>query len=230
MDLIWFLKQRTEFIRGHYDTAVAPFVEIIRNIEEGIEPYEPVDIESGDPEYEIEWGQANTSIEMLGASCVSMLSESLKLYFSTCDRHLGLNCGEVHKQIFRSQGFLHGYKACLGAGLSIDWATCPADLAIIEQVVLARNDAAHPSELTDLRLQHADNTRNRHRYPFFMSEDERALVDSGAFDEFAGSNLALVVTRDQLFRAIEQVEMLGDWLELRVQSALWPHGDAAQEL
>jgi len=32
MDVLYFLKERTKFIRQHYDTAAAPFREIIRKI------------------------------------------------------------------------------------------------------------------------------------------------------------------------------------------------------
>lgn len=33
MDVLWFMKQRTAFIRRYYKTAVAPFLEVIRKIE-----------------------------------------------------------------------------------------------------------------------------------------------------------------------------------------------------
>lgn len=46
-----FLKDRTGFIRRHYETAAAPFYEIMRRIEAGEEPYEPPYSEDGEPPF-----------------------------------------------------------------------------------------------------------------------------------------------------------------------------------
>ncbi len=48
--------------------------------------------EDGEPPFLDEWIRAKTSIEITGATCVSMLSEALKLYFKTWERELGLEC------------------------------------------------------------------------------------------------------------------------------------------
>jgi hypothetical protein len=41
MDVLWFLRERTHFIRRHYRTASLPFRERIRKIDAGEEPFEP---------------------------------------------------------------------------------------------------------------------------------------------------------------------------------------------
>ncbi len=92
MEVNEFLKLRTAFIRGYYELSVEPFQEIIRKIEGGEDPYEPPYSEDGEPPFLDEWIRAKTSIEITGATCVSMLSEALKLYFKTWERELGLEC------------------------------------------------------------------------------------------------------------------------------------------
>jgi hypothetical protein len=96
--------------------------------------------------------------------------------------------------------------------VGIDWASCPADLIIIGQVVLARNRDQHPESITMLRVAHAEEDRRRHPQPFFMSEREAELFEDGN-----GPNLfmspSLHVSREKLIAAIEQVECLCQWLE-----------------
>ena len=50
MDVLYFLKRRTGFIRYFYDTGGEPFLETIRKIEAGESPFgEPHDSEDGEP-------------------------------------------------------------------------------------------------------------------------------------------------------------------------------------
>ena len=85
MNILYFLKERTNFIQQYYDVASEPFAEIIRKIEAGDEPYsteivdtfedpegfhfgnEPPELE---PPFMEEWSRAYTSLEVLGLSCV----------------------------------------------------------------------------------------------------------------------------------------------------------------
>ena len=216
MDVLWFLKQRTTFIRRHYKTAGAPFREIIRKIDAEEEPYEPPHSEDEEPAFLQEWSEANTSLEILGATCVSMLSEAMKLYFLTWERELGVECQKGLPDEFsrkKGKGFVNGYKACFGHILKTDWKDCPADFALIEQIALARNDAQHHKEITDLRLRHVGNLREKHPLPFFLSEHERQLIEAEDYREYPWVSLSLVVTQEALFEAIRQVELLGEWME-----------------
>ena len=82
MDVLYFLKERTGFIRRHHETAAAPFRATIRNIEEGKVPFDdPPYSEDGEPAFLAEWIDAATGLDMLGRACISMLSASLQLYF-----------------------------------------------------------------------------------------------------------------------------------------------------
>lgn len=147
-----------------------------------------------------------------------MLSASLQLYFRTWERSLGLNCGKTFKAEFSDGGIVGGYRACLAWCAGIDWSQCPADLEIIEQVVLARNRDQHPESITSVRVTHTEKDRQRFPRPFFMSEREAVLFEEG--DEPTLFMLPSVhVSSDKLMTAIEQVERLCEWLEEKMLDA-----------
>ena len=147
-----------------------------------------------------------------------MLSASLQLYFRTWERNLDLDCGKVFKADFKNEGIVGGYRACLASYAGIDWSQCPADLEIIEQVVLARNRDQHPQSITSVRVTHAEKDRQRFPRPFFMNEREAVLFEEG--DEPMLFMLPAVhVSSDKLMTAIEQVERLCEWLEEKMLDA-----------
>ena len=150
-----------------------------------------------------------------------MLSESLKLYFATWEHELRIKCQPHLKKEFK-QGFLSGYKACFGRVLDVDWSKCPVDFDILEQVVLARNRGQHSENITDMSVNHSDNDRKRYPVPFFVSEHEKEMLETDELRIELWMYPSLKVTRETLFTAIEQVEMLGNWLEERMFDTLYP--------
>lgn len=212
MDVLFFLRERTRLIRQYYVTAANPFNEIIRKIEAGEEPFVPPYSEDGEPPFLSEWIDADELREVTGRCCLSMLSASLHLYFKTWERNLGLSCSKIFKAEFSDGGIVGGYRACLASCAGIDWSQCPADLEIIEQVVLARNRDQHPESITSVRVAHAGKDRQRFPRPFFMNEREAVLFEDG--DEPTLFMLPSVhVSSAKLMTAIEQVERLCEWLE-----------------
>lgn len=213
MEVLLFLKERTRFIRQHYEVASAPFFEIKRKIEAKEEPYEPPYSEDPEPPFLEEWFEADTSLELLGTMCISVLSESLKLYFQTWEQELGIKCRPSLKDIFGNQGFVHGYKLCFGQVLKTDWIDCPANFAIIEQIVLARNSAQHPGAISDMGTCHSDKAQEKYPKPFFVSEYEKRIIEAENVTGGFWINPVLYVTREALLDAVQQVEMLGEWME-----------------
>lgn len=67
MEVLHFLKERTQFIRYFYDEACQPFCEIKRKIEAGEEPFKPPYSEDGEPPFLEEWLRADTALEVLAA-------------------------------------------------------------------------------------------------------------------------------------------------------------------
>ena len=60
-------------------------------------------------------------------------------------RLIQADCPDLIGAQFKEEGFLNGYLACFGAGR--DLGVCPANLAIIEQIVLARNRVQHGTDI-----------------------------------------------------------------------------------
>lgn len=229
MDVLYFLKERTKFIRGFYESGCAPFRETIRKIEAGEHPFEPPYSEDSEPPFMDEWWDASTALEILGRTCLSMLSESLKLYFKTWESKLWRErpCEKCFKKSF-GNGFLEGYRACFGEALKLNWDKCPADFSILEQVTLARNRAQHPESIITLTLTHDARTRNKYPQPFFMHENEKTFAtaensDSPWFDP------TLHISRENLFAAIDQVEILAEWLEERMLGVKYPGSKAMSD-
>jgi hypothetical protein len=136
MDVTYFLKKRTDFIRFYYEASVKPFETLKHQIDEKLPPFDdPPYSEDSEPPFLDEWMDADTAITVLGHSCLSMLSDSLKLYFQSLqNRVIGFDFENKNKAF--KQGFPQAYKAVLGHILDTDWKDCPADFDLIEQVVL----------------------------------------------------------------------------------------------
>lgn len=221
MDVLYFLKERTRIIRQYYDLAVAPFIEIIRKIEAHDDPYIPPYSEDGEPPYLEQWIEAGEMREITGRTCVSMLSASLQLYFMAWEREGNLTGREEFKSIFKKKGFVAGYRAWIAARRGIDWSKCPADLDIIEQVVLARNRDQHPDHIATVHVQHEKNEWKRFPMPFFISEREADLFQDE--DHRSYMTPSLHISRDLLMKAIDQVECLCEWLEEELLDACYPN-------
>lgn len=208
MDVLFFLKRRTDFIRRFYQTAGQSYRETIRKIEAGEAPFDnPPYSEDGEPPYMEEWQEADTSVQMIGRACLSMLSASLHLYFKTWESELGIEWQPGERKKAFKNGFLHGYRTYFGEVLKIDWDECPANLDILEQVTLARNRDQHPDHITMLYVTHAPADRTKFRQLFFVGDfEKRMLADA----ELADDPLivpAVHVSRETLFAATEQVDV-----------------------
>lgn len=217
MDVLFFLKERTKFIRYFYDTAGQPFRESIRKIEAGEDPFDnPAYSEDGEPPYLEEWMEAHEALEVLGRNCISMLSPSLQLYFRTWESELRIRWNEKERKLAFKGGFLRGYQACFGKAVGLTWEECPADLELIEQITLARNRDQHPGDITSMRVDHAQKELEKYPHPFFVSEIERKM---NADPDVEGGFLvapSVHVSPEALFTAVEEVEKLAEWFEERM--------------
>jgi hypothetical protein len=224
VDILAFLKDRTTFIREFYKIASSPFRETMRKIEAGEPPFEPhLANYEDEPPFTTEWIEANTSLEVLGRVCVSMLSAGLKLYFNTWCSHLHIETQQSEQALFKN-GFLDGHKRLLGGRLGIEWSECPADFAVIEQVILARIRDQHPDSITRQSVSHRREDLAKFAHLFFMSETDQKIF---ADPELAGNrffSFSVHVTAEKLLSAIREVEALAEWLEPRLIEHRWPRG------
>jgi hypothetical protein len=216
MDATYFLKNRTQFIRTFYARGVEPFVAVKLAIEEDRPPFhDPPYSEDPEPAYLKEWLEADTAIKLLGLSCVSLLSDTLKLYFQALQhRVIGFDFKDG-KKLFK-RGFVAAYRDVLGTILQTDWSDCPADLAVIDQIVLARNDGQHPTSLGSFDVSHDPSVLEKHPRPFFISEDERRIWEESGEPRPSPLAPSVEVTADSLFAAIGHVEKLAEWIDGRL--------------
>lgn len=227
MDVLWFLTERTRFIRSFYDGAASSFVETKRKIEAHEEPFVPPYTEDDEPPFFAEWEDAQTSIEVLGQTCLSMLSDAMKLYFGRWADDLGINCVEIAgKNTFKDEGFFRGYRKSFEKVLGIDWTDSGANLKMLEEVIHARNSAQHPDSITTMNVRH----KGAHAVPvrdlFFIADWGRAAMAEK--DEPSDSLFLtllygpLEVSREALFAALDEFEKLASWLEPFMIEARYP--------
>jgi hypothetical protein len=213
MDIKYFLLQRTAFIRHYFDEGSSPFLETIRKIEAEEAPYQPPEFDpetmSEEPPFLEEWLRAKTGLEVVGQTSVSMLSESLKVFFATHEMNAGLDCKSSCGANIFARGFIHGYKACF-AKHGVNWSNCPVNFEVLEQVVLARNASQHVNHITDTRVNHSPSTLRKYPSPLFISDYEKEFMKSRVGSWMMDP--AIHVTRADLYLAIDEVEKLAAWL------------------
>jgi hypothetical protein len=213
VDIDYFLKNRTKFIRYFYEHATLSFTGIIKAIENKKEPYIPPYSEDAEPPFLEEWLEANMGIETVGHTALSMLSSSLQLFLKEWVNRLERQHGIELKVNFKKNGWFNGYRTILEQ-IEIPMNVCPADLEIIEQVALARNRVQHPEEITMLNILHSDVDLKKYPRPYFAQEHE---IKSAEIDEDGSVswwlNPSVATTKEKVYQAINQVECLCTWLE-----------------
>jgi len=218
MDVTYFLKIRTDFIKFYYSEAVKSFLIIQKSIDEKKSPFNnPSYDESGEPPFLEEWMDSELGKDMVGFHCVSLLSESIKVYFDTLWKRV-LAFKPIDKKLFVKEGFLSVYKCALGNELNIDWLQAGIDFNIIEQVVLARNNVSHGQKLNDMWPDHDKKTLKKYKNPFFTTEFELGLhketKDFGNFSMIPNVH----VSEDQLLKAIDEIEKVASVIDRKI----WP--------
>jgi hypothetical protein len=213
MDIEYYLKSRTAFIRYFYENAVRPFSEIRTAIENEEEPFIPPYSEDAEPAFLEEWMEADTSIETIGHACISMLSSSLYLFMDAWVSRWKREYEMSFDVNFKKKGWFNGYKEIFHE-LELPLTNCGADLDVIEQTILARNRVQHPEELTMLRVAHSEKDLERFPNPFFAKEAELKMVniaDDGNIIWWLKPSVT--TTKEKVFEAVKQVETLCSWLE-----------------
>lgn len=213
MDILFFFKKRTDFIRRFYEDTSLVFTDRMSAIEDGKPPYDGPDdplYESSEPPYMAEWAAAKDSLEVLGLTCVSMLSASLEAYFLVWEAKLRIvwDKGERNK-LFQQKG-MTGYVNELERLLGLPHGNCPAELKLLEQVTLARNAAQHPDQITQLIPEHRKSDLEKHPRPFFMNESESTFLE----DDLAQVSFLVPrvrISREQLLHVVDEAERLATW-------------------
>lgn len=213
MDATHFLKERTGFIRFYYDASATGFADVKHRIENELPPFDaPPFSEDPEPAFLEEWLNADSALDILGLTCVSLLSDSLKLYFDTLRKRV-IGFSFADKKTAFQNGFPAAYRDALGEILDSDWSDCPVDWAVIEQIVLARNRGQHGECLTSMRATFDTKMLEKHPHPIFANLDEMSYLttEEGSLASFLMPSIR--ITREALFAAIDEVERLAGWIE-----------------
>lgn len=222
MDVSFFLRERLQFIRQFYFNSVGSFQTTKQKIENEEEPFVPPYNEDGDPPFELEWQEAEDSLQVLGITCVSMLSNSLKLYFTTVDQLYRFQPLPAFRAEFK-KGFIRGYAAFYKAELAIDYEKAPCDLARLEEIVLVRNAFEHPEAIHSHRLSHPSAGKDS-TSKFFCREEEMKAWDQMEDKETAWLSLppAVHVDAARLTEALDLADQFCTWLEEQLTTWRYP--------
>ncbi|RLA51131.1 MAG: hypothetical protein DRR42_11175 [Gammaproteobacteria bacterium] len=211
MDLEHFLKERLKYSQYFFTHASRPFEDIISAIEAEKPPYVPVYDESGEPQYVQEWVDASTGLESVGITALSMLASSLKLFLNDWVCRIEPR-DKPYKRTSGNRGWFHAYKIILkDVGLNLQ--ECPADLELIEQVILARNRGQHAESLINLRTTHSENDLKKYPSPYFVSETDKRIIDFDDGDQSWWLTPHIFVDQEKLVQVTSEVEKMCVWLE-----------------
>lgn len=228
MDLLYFLRRRTQFIRSFYAEASAPFVARRAAIDAGEAPYAPAYNYDGEPRFMAEWTEADESVDVLGQACISMLSSALKLYLDERaeELHRELGYPAPDKAVFK-RGWINGYRQYFREALRTNWEDSGVDLDVLEEVVLTRNRAQHPENIDSLTIRQSQHDFSQFPKSFFADETELQIYSRDDIPEEQWlMPWRMNVTGDKLSRAIEEVERLCTWLERRPS---WPRSNSGSD-
>jgi hypothetical protein len=208
MDLLYFLKERLDFILKLYDSAVSPFEGTIRKIREGEPPY----VDTRDPEYADgpafleEYQEADDSVMVIGHWCLCMVQASLQAYLRECIGPLGSlwwNPEALQAELSRKQGKTwFGRYRLLFLDLGIDWEEGPVLLSDLEQLNLTRDDLTHNIDMMSFNVERVQN--HAKRFP-------RGLFTDELWQEFSVDRIK--VDREKLALAIRLVSAFCAWLD-----------------
>lgn len=217
MDHSWFFKERIAYIRYFYSTGVKSFRTDKHNIENKLPPYgEPPYSEDGEPAFLSEWMDADTSEDVLGRACVSMLSDALKIYLNSV-REQDFRFAFANKKALK-KGFLRPHIVAFCSWLKVPIDDCPVSIDVLEQIVLARNQMQHGSILTTLDIDHQQDTLDRFSDPLFTDPKDQNR-DENLGRRFYATKLS--VTEGALWVSLDECDKLAEWIGPEIWGPSW---------
>jgi hypothetical protein len=172
--------------------------------------------------------EADESLHVLAYACISMLAAALHLYFKTWESQFRIPAGDLFKDEFKN-GWLAGYKAYFTHYAHINFGDCPANLELLEEVVLTRNRVQHPEPTFNFKTHYSVKDLKKLSHPFFLDEtNERLLAEVDEGEKWWLLPPTLHVTGEKLIGAIEEIEKFCEWLEEKIQLAFYGKPDGAE--
>jgi hypothetical protein len=176
MDLLYFLMKRLEFVQKLYDSAVEPFNEIKRKIEDHEEPYidrrNPEDYD-GEPAFLAAWQDADDSAMVIGHWCLCMVQASFQTFLRDCIRPIGAlwwNPEAMLEELAKKKGSWFERYRLLFLDIGIDWANGPVPSTDLEQLNLTRNDLMHNIDMLSANVQRVEDHAKKFPSGLFLDE------------------------------------------------------------
>ena len=226
MSIAGFIDERLDAIRFFYTTAAAPFVENIRRIDAGEEPFDvpPPEFnpEDGEPPFLAEWQRNSDGLTVLGHAGIAMLQVTLQLYLrryrEEIDHIHGKQQWSPRKSFLRGENWFSRERACFQTVLGIDWDEHgPEHIAVLEQIALARDDIFHHSDIWGVQVYQSPQHFERYKESYFA--DERYLPHFRATGEvFPGRTWAIDVTPQRMNDAVDRVESFCEFMDSKWMS------------
>ena len=196
--LLQALGKRLQFARFFHKEGTKPFLEIMRQIEKGEEPYvDTRDPESTDdePAFYSEWEDADVARDLAGMACLSVIQGALQSYIS---EYLNDFFGKVDKD---GRDFFARNQKVFKDAFGIEWQDSSADLALIREMILVRNDSQHNTSILRSIFTASRKTERQFPKPRFRHKGWIHLVA-----------IRLVVYEENIEQAIAAVEGLSGYL------------------
>jgi hypothetical protein len=203
VDLIHFLQEKLRVANYLYESAAPLFEEIHRKIGEHEPPYlftgAPEDY-CGD-EFYTEWSDAENALNALGASCLAIVQQAAHAYLTAWVLEVGGK--DLLDARLPGNGWFGKYRYILEKA-QIDLQPCAADIATIEQGILARNDFMHNDDLLDEMTMQSE--QHKRKYPKTIFADARCSPELTDW-------IPLRVTRESLRAAADAVGRLCEYVD-----------------
>jgi hypothetical protein len=205
MDLYFFLEEHLKFVEYYHASTTAVFRETKRKIEAGEPPY----TDTRNPEYADEpafleeWTRADIAVTISGASCLDLVQSTFHAFLDQYMHEIGQKrlIPRLHEMGHKS--WYGNYKAFFLEHLQIDWATSGADLDLLEQVNLTRNDFSHNVKLLSLYTFQTHFHSKKYPDSVFVDQDWKRVMN----------NERLIVRADTLELAIGTLRTLCKYLD-----------------
>lgn len=155
MDLAYFLNQRLKFVEYFHASTTVSFEGIKSKIEAGEPPYvdsRDPDNHDDEPAFLEEWEKADAAMTITGAACLDLLQSTFHAFLDEYMNQIGNKHAIPQLKKLGEKSWFGNYEVFFRDHLKINWADSGADLGLLEQVILTRNDFAHNVELCSLNV------------------------------------------------------------------------------
>lgn len=216
MDLLHFVNERLKFVHYYHESTVSVFEETKRKIEAGEPPY--VDThhaeDEDEPAFLEEWRNADAAVIITGATCLELLQSTFHSFLNEYMREIGRAHLIPQLRKMQKKSWFGNYQELFRQIFDIDWDASGADISLLEQMILTRNDFTHNLAFNHLSAYQTEEHSKKYPHTAFADHRFKRLL----------SRNPLIVPKDKLEQAVAAVHRLCEYLEehrWEIRRQLW---------